>query len=116
LFAGATLPDIQQALITTTDAVASKARADLAIRSPKALALTLEAIVRAKRYTSLREALTVEYRLCTRLYGDGEFIEGVRALLVDKDKTPKWNPRRVADVSPEMVAAYFAPLPRDWPA
>ena len=34
----------------------------------------------------------MEYRLTVRLYEHGEFLEGVRALIVDKDKAPKWNP------------------------
>jgi enoyl-CoA hydratase len=114
LFAGQSLAEIQRALLTTTDEVATKARADLATRSPKALVLTLEAIRRAKQSKTLNEVLAVEYRLCTRLYDDGEFIEGVRALIVDKDKAPKWVPARLEDVGAELVAAYFAPLPREW--
>jgi hypothetical protein len=46
-----------------------------------------------------------------RLYEHGEFLEGVRALLVDKDRTPKWNPPRLEDVTPAMVEAFLAPLP-----
>jgi enoyl-CoA hydratase len=114
LFADATMPEIQRALLTTTDELATKCRSDLATRSPKALVLTLAAIQRAKRYRTLEEALAVEYRLCTRLYDDGEFIEGVRALLVDKDRAPKWRPARIEDVGAALVESYFAPLPRDW--
>jgi enoyl-CoA hydratase len=115
LFAGETMAEIAAALLTTTDPVAIKARADLATRSPKALALTLEAIRRARSYKTLDEALTVEYRLVTRLYEDGEFSEGVRALLVDKDRAPKWNPARAEDVTVEVIRDFFAPLARDWP-
>jgi enoyl-CoA hydratase len=53
----------------------------------------------------------MEYRLTVRLYEHGEFPEGVRALLVDKDRAPKWNPARLEDVTPAMVEAFFAPLP-----
>lgn len=111
LFAADTVLAIREALNTTTDELAQKARADLATRSPKALALTLEAVRRAKAYRTLEEALTVEYRLCNRLYADGEFIEGVRALLVDKDKQPRWSPARIEDVTPAIVADHFAPRP-----
>ena len=64
---------------------------------------------------SLEEALNVEFRLCVRLFEDGEFIEGVRALLVDKDRKPKWSPARLGSRA-ETVAAYLAPLPpaRSW--
>ena len=44
------------------------------------------------------------------MFEHGEFIEGVRALLVDKDKSPKWNPPRLEDVTPAMVEALFAPI------
>ena len=60
---------------------------------------------------ALEAALAVEYRLVTRLYEDGEFIEGVRALLVDKDRAPKWCPATLSEVSAAMVAALMAPLP-----
>ena len=49
--------------------------------------------------------------MCTRLFEAGEFPEGVRALLVDKDKAPKWNPREIADVAPAAVTALFAAFP-----
>ena len=62
---------------------------------------------------SLEAALNVEYRLTVRLLEHGEFLEGVRALLVDKDKAPKWNPPRLADVTDEMVAQFLSPLPPD---
>jgi enoyl-CoA hydratase len=53
----------------------------------------------------------MEYRLTVRLYEHGEFLEGVRALIVDKDKSPEWNPARLEQVTPAMVEAFFAPLP-----
>jgi enoyl-CoA hydratase len=114
LFAGATMAEIHAALLTSADPLATQARTDLATRSPKALALTVEAICRAQAYASLEDALQVEYRLCTRLFGDGEFIEGVRALLVDKDKAPKWNPARAEEMTMAMVEAYLAPLADEW--
>jgi enoyl-CoA hydratase len=106
-----TVEAILTALGTTTDAWAQKTRADLATKSPIALAATLAAIRAARRMRSLEEALAAEYRLTVRLYEAGEFPEGVRALLVDKDKAPRWRPARLEDVTPAMVAALQAPLP-----
>jgi enoyl-CoA hydratase len=40
-----------------------------------------------------------------------DFREGVRALLIDKDRGPKWQPARLADITDAMVDDYFAPLP-----
>lgn len=111
LFDGTDIKTIAANLLTTTDDLARKAHADIAARSPKALALSLEAILRAKSYKTLEEALTVEYRLVNRLYEDGEFIEGVRALLVDKDKKPRWTPPSIDAVTPDLVARYFVPFP-----
>jgi enoyl-CoA hydratase len=42
-----------------------------------------------------------------------ETVEGIRALAVDKDQQPRWNPARVEDVTPDMVAPFFA---SPWPA
>jgi enoyl-CoA hydratase len=84
---------------------------ELSSKSPKALKLTLAALRYARTQTSLEACLNMEYRLVTRLYEDGEFIEGVRALLVDKDKAPKWQPATLGEINDEMVMRYIAPLP-----
>ena len=49
--------------------------------------------------------------MCVRQFEDGEFVEGVRALLVDKDRKPKWSPPSLPELTAELVAAYLAPLP-----
>jgi enoyl-CoA hydratase len=85
--------------------------AEIKRRSPLALKLTLAAIRNARRLSSLEAALNVEFRLTVRLFEHGEFIEGVRALIVDKDKSPKWNPPTLAGVTDEMVARFLQPLP-----
>lgn len=110
-FGGASVEAILESLAATPGEWAAKAAATLAQKSPKALALTHAAIRQARKLASLEEALTVEFRLCTRLFEDGEFIEGVRALIVDKDRKPKWQPAQLAEVPPELVARYLAPLP-----
>jgi enoyl-CoA hydratase len=92
---------------------AAQTLAELRTKSPLALKLTLAALRRARGHVSLEECLNMEYRLTVRLYEHGEFPEGVRALLVDKDKAPKWNPARLEDVTPAMVEGFFAPLPVD---
>jgi enoyl-CoA hydratase len=102
--------EIVAALSTTTDQLAQKTKAELARKSPLALKTTLAALRRARKLGSLEEALNVEYRLVLRLFEHGEFPEGIRALLVDKDKAPKWNPPQLAEVKLEMVAPLFAPL------
>ena len=110
-FATVTVEGILRELQTTTDEWAMKTRADLLQKSPLALKATLTAIRQARQLPSLEAALNVEYRLCTRLFEGGEFPEGVRALLVDKDKSPKWNPAKLEAVTPAAVTALFAPFP-----
>jgi len=39
-----------------------------------------------------------------------ETFEGIRALVIDKDHSPKWNPARIEDVTPDMLALYLAEI------
>lgn len=57
--------------------------------------------------TDLAGCLNLEFRLVTRLLDQSDFYEGVRALLVDKDQQPAWQPARLEDVDPAAVAALF---------
>jgi enoyl-CoA hydratase len=110
-FAGDTVEAILAALARMPDEWAAKTAATLAQKSPKALKLTLAAIRNARSLASLDKALIVEYRLTVRLFEDGEFPEGVRALLVDKDRKPRWSPLQLGGVTTELVERYLAPLP-----
>ncbi len=55
-------------------------------------------------------ALTLEYRLTQHVMADHDFFEGIRALLVDKDRAPRWQHRSLAEVSDAEVESYFAPI------
>ncbi len=83
---------------------------ELETRAPLSLAVTLRHI-REARDTDLRATLMRDYRLACRFLDDRDFAEGVRALLIDKDKNARWSPGSLAEVTNEMVEAYFAPLP-----
>lgn len=110
-FACGTVETILATLAGTPGEWATQTSAALSPKSPKALKLTLAAIRNAKSLASLDQALIVEYRLTVRLFEDGEFPEGVRALIVDKDRKPKWSPPQLDDVTTEMVERYLSPLP-----
>ncbi len=110
-FAGDSLEAILAALAHLPGEWAQRTAGILAQKSPKSLKLTHAAIRNARALASLEQALNVEYRLAVRLFEDGEFPEGVRALLIDKDRKPRWQPAKVEEVSPALVAAYLAPLP-----
>jgi enoyl-CoA hydratase/carnithine racemase len=110
VFSGGTVEQIISALEAGTEEWRGKAVAATKSRSPLCLKLTLQVIRQARNMASLEGALNLEYRLTTRLFNYGEFVEGIRALLVDKDKAPKWKPATLNDVSDELVAEFMGPL------
>lgn len=110
-FSGASVEAILQALAAMPGEWAQKTVTTLATKSPKAMTLTLAAIENARVLPNLESALDVEYRLVARMFEDGEFPEGVRALIVDKDRAPKWRPPRLQDLPGTLVASYLAELP-----
>ncbi|GAA4815201.1 enoyl-CoA hydratase/isomerase family protein [Nocardioides caeni] len=79
-------------------------------KSPTSVRVTLRALREAAELPDLRAALDLEYRLALRFHAGHDFVEGVRAQLVDKDRSPRWSPATVAEVSDADVASYFAPL------
>uniref|UniRef100_A0A7S2R8E1 3-hydroxyisobutyryl-CoA hydrolase n=1 Tax=Mucochytrium quahogii TaxID=96639 RepID=A0A7S2R8E1_9STRA len=85
--------------------------------SPLSLKITIEALHRHSLPTvTIGDALINEYRIVQRMCDkDGDFFEGVRALLVDKDMSPKWNHASVEDVPQELVDSFFEPLPTSHP-
>lgn len=80
--------------------------------SPTSVRITLEAF-RRHQSASLKEAFTTEYRMsqwCMRPQPDSDFCEGIRAVLIDKDNKPSWNPASIEEVSKQRVDGFFAPL------
>ncbi len=75
-------------------------------RSPTMLAVTWEQLTRGKSL-SLAECLRMELGLVRQAFYQGDFMEGVRAMIIDKDNAPVWRPPHIEDVTPEMVAAMF---------
>ncbi len=87
-------------------------------RSPLSVRLTF-AQLRRGAGASLEEALRLEYRMVRHVLESGEFAEGVRALLIDKDKRPRWRHAALEAVDEAEVERFFAPIPEgelplDW--
>jgi len=82
-------------------------------RAPLSLKVTFRHIREGRKAASLKEALKTEFRLTSRLLTRPDLREGVRAALIDKDRSPKWRPASLAEVTDDMVAACFAPLGAD---
>lgn len=92
---------------------ADKQLAALMKLSPLAMAITLEQLKRCAN-RSFEDSMTIEYRMSQACMRPGhDFFEGVRALLIDKDQKPKWNPPTVEGVTREMVDAHFKPVAND---
>ncbi len=89
----------------------------LAASAPTALAVTLAAVRRARGLPSLRAALAQEYGLVLWFaLTQPDLVEGIRAQVVDKDRSPRWSPERLADLPEDRVAEAFAfaPEPALW--
>lgn len=81
----------------------------LATRSPLAMAVTLE-MLRRGRHLNLEDCFAMELHLDRQWFEHGDLIEGVRALIIDKDKQPRWNPATVAELSRSRVDQFFEGL------
>jgi enoyl-CoA hydratase/carnithine racemase len=108
-FGHATVEAIIDSLDADDDPWAAEQLGILAGKSPTSLKITLEQIRRAKTL-DLAACLQMEYRMGWRVVEGHDFVEGVRALLIDKDKSPKWGPSTLQEVTDTYVAAHFAPL------
>ncbi|MEH2508085.1 enoyl-CoA hydratase [Bradyrhizobium sp. AZCC 1578] len=82
-------------------------------KSPRGMVVTLKLLRLARSARSLEECLVREYRAALEVFASDDFREGVRAAVIDKDRNPKWSPPRIEEVTPEMVAPYFAEIGAD---
>lgn len=78
-------------------------------RSPLAMAVTLE-MLRRGRHLSLEACFAMELHLDRQWFEYGDIIEGVRALIIDKDKQPRWNPPTLAGLDQKRVNQFFEGL------
>ncbi|VDL83471.1 unnamed protein product [Nippostrongylus brasiliensis] len=77
--------------------------------SPTSMKVTFKQIENGAKM-SFSKVFTMEYRLTQRALEDHDFHEGCRAILIDKDKNPKWKPATLEEVSDEHIERYFSPL------
>ncbi|NBA97604.1 enoyl-CoA hydratase/isomerase family protein [Pseudomonas sp. R5(2019)] len=109
-FAQPDLPAIRAALMTEScpqfQDWAEETAKVLDSRSPVAMAVTLE-LLRRGRHLSLTDCFAQELHLGYQWFDKGDLMEGVRALIIDKDKKPAWNPPSLAELDPARVQAFF---------
>ena len=82
-------------------------------KSPRGMVVALKLLRLARASSSLEECLVREYRAALEVFASDDFREGVRAAVIDKDRNPRWSPPGIEDVTPEMVAPYFAEIGAD---
>ncbi len=113
LFAGESSLDIRNLLQNSSGELAEKALKAFTRNSPLSMALTIEMIHRLRGPSlTIRKALEMEYRVSHRIMEHGDFLEGVRAAIIDKDKSPKWQ-FATGDVPAVTVSKMLLPLGKD---
>jgi enoyl-CoA hydratase len=109
LFAGETVEAIAEALAGAPQDWAQEALATIRRASPTSLKVTLRQL-RQGRALDLAQMFRVEYRLAVRCTLGHDFPEGVRAILIDKDNAPRWQPDRLDAVDAALLDSYFEPF------
>jgi len=107
-FAGGSVEEILANLEAEGSDWAVETLAGLKTRSPSSLKITFQAIQQGAQ-RDFDSVMTMEYRLSQACMAAPDFSEGVRALIIDKDNSPQWQPATLDAVSDDQVAAYFAP-------
>ncbi|WP_305968298.1 3-hydroxyisobutyrate dehydrogenase [Mameliella sp. MMSF_3537] len=113
LFGGETLRDVLNTLKASDSDLAGDALKRLSRNAPLSMAVTLEMIHRLRSPgLDIRKALEMEYRVSHRIMEQGDFLEGIRAAIIDKDKSPNW--RHALDSVPLVdVSKMLMPLGKD---
>ena len=109
-FSKGSVEEIMKCLSDVDSAWSKKTKDQFKNFSPTSVKITFEQLARGKTLPSLKECLQMEYRLACRCCEDNDFYEGIRALLIDKDKNPQWKPDTLGKVTPDIIDRYFSPL------
>jgi len=112
-FAHDRMEDIVAALQRDGSELAASTLKTLNEKSPRGMVVTLKLLRLARKSSSLEQCLVREYRAALQVFASDDFREGVRAAVIDKDRNPRWSPARIEDVTPEMLAPYFADIGAD---
>jgi enoyl-CoA hydratase len=111
LFASDRLEDVLAALEADDSDWAQTELATLRTKSPLSCKVSLRLLAGGASRTSFTDEMRAEYALASRVVRTHDFREGVRALLIDKDNAPQWDPAAAEDVGEEMLDVLFEPLP-----
>jgi enoyl-CoA hydratase len=109
-FAGNSLRDIVNALEASGTEFARETLAAMGRMSPLSMACTVDLIRRVRGRDTIEAALEMEYRFTARAMEKGDFLEGIRAAIIDKDRTPRWRHEGIAGAPAVEVSAMLLPL------
>lgn len=113
LFASDRYEDILAALEADGSEWAAKELATLSTKSPQTCKVALRQLAEGAKMASFADNMVMEYRIGSRVLVRHDFIEGVRAVIVDKDNAPKWDPSTPEGVTDALLDQIFAPLPAE---
>ena len=113
LFASDALEDIYAALEADGGEFARTTLQTLRTKSPQTMKVSLRLLKDGAGMATFADEMKQEYAVGARVVQRHDFLEGVRAVIVDKDNAPKWNPATPEGVSDHVIDQIFAPLPED---
>jgi len=113
LFAHASVESIFAALVADGSDWALAQLETMKTKSPQTLKVALKQLRQGAEMKRFSDNMVMEYRIGARVVQRHDFIEGVRAVIIDKDNAPRWDPATLDGVTPAMLDAIFAPLPAD---
>jgi enoyl-CoA hydratase len=111
LFASDRLEDVVAALEADESDWAHTEQGTLGTKSPLSCKVSLRLLADGATRESFTDEMRAEYALAGRVVRTHDFREGVRALLIDKDNAPQWEPATPEEVTDEMLDVLFTPLP-----
>jgi len=116
LFASDRYEDILGALQTDGSEWAQVQLDTLRAKSPQTIKVALRQMKEGAAFTDFADNMRNEYRIGCHVIRRPDFVEGVRAVIFDKDNAPKWNPATPEEVTDELIDSLFAPLPpeKEW--
>lgn len=111
-FSQNSMEEISRALNNSSASLCQEAAAIINKKSPTSLKVTLRALQEGRKM-NFDACMRQEFRLCCRFLQGKDFVEGIRAVIIDKDQSPHWNPNTLAGVTPQIIENYFAPLAQE---
>lgn len=108
-FSGDSVEAILDSLDADSSDRAKSTLAELRKKSPTSLKVTFRQLRQGLKH-DFEECMRLEYRIAIHMLEGHDFFEGIRAVVIDKDQSPRWEPASVEEVSEAEVAAYFAPV------